>query len=582
MQQLDLFAWKDAPREQSATPAPPPIPEPEPEPRPFVKLPPRGDQRAELLKPLRDYQEDAREAVHGHFVAAKRGLGVMATGAGKTVVFAALAADYVAAGGRVLILTDQFDLVDQAVEKLQAMTGLYADVEQGDRLASPRAKVVVATVQSMGNRLDAYSSDWFSLVVCDECDRAIAPMWQKVLAKFQTWARVLGVTATPNRADRKPILRYFETKLFEVGLPELIRRGFLVDVDVREVPLCIDLTAAEEGAEDYDPEKLGHAVEGIFAEVCEALREYAPERKTLVFLPDVATSKKFAATASLHGWNARHVDGESRDRKALKRGFSEWRRNGQHDHNAFQVLCNPMLLSRGYDEPSVDCIVNLRPTKSVGLYHQIVGRGTRLWCPWGCGGPCEHQERKRDLLVLDFLYQFKGMAPVSPASLVTDSPEKQAEIKRLLAQGRQLNLLDAADQAGANMEAALLRALTEAQKAHQGFKGEYFNALQWAANLHAPDLLDYIPETEADQAPVPERIQKRLSKAGFIPDSVVCVGHALKLLKVVETRREAGLASAKQVFWLRKWGYKDPWNMTAKAAKSILFRTFNDAGKLKG
>jgi superfamily II DNA or RNA helicase len=613
MGQLDLFAWQ-----RPAPPAPPTCPDvckaaatdgvvcapeecdialgirptvpakPAAQPWPFLDphepgegaWPPNRHAPAELIKPLRDYQEECRDAVHSHFETEARALVVMGTGAGKTVEFAALAADVVAAeAGRVLVLTDQFDLVDQAIEKIKDVAGLYADAEQGDRVASPKARVVVATVQSMAGRLDRYPADTFALVVCDECDRAEAPQWQAVISHF-AGAKVLGVTATPNRADRKSILRTFETKVFEISALELIRRGYLVPITVRELPLKIDLSTVKVAGGDYDATELGHVVQSIFGEVLEWLKEIAPHRKTLVFCPDVASSKKFAAVASLADWTCRHIDGTSPNRRELKKGFSEWRPGADNPHHTFQVMVNPILLGRGYDEPSIDCVVNLRPTGSISLYQQIVGRGTRLWCPWGCGGPCDHPEAKQDLLVLDFLYQFKELGPVRPADLVTDSPTKRAEIQRRLAMGHQLDLATLEAEASAAMEANLVQALMDAAKKRKGAKGEYFNALEFAANLHVPELLDYAPETDAEAEPCPDRLLKKLALQGIQKESVVCVGQAQRLLQVLQARKEAGLAGMKSVFWLRKWGYPNPENISAARAKSILAKQFRSMGKI--
>lgn len=595
MNQLDLFAWKPSARaavdallaepEPLATPIAPPKPA-------KVRLPGEGVwppnllEPAELLKPLRDYQQECRVKVHSHFETDDRALVVMATGAGKTVEFSALAADVVAtAAGRVLVLTDQEDLVDQAIDKILDVAGLYADAEQGARTASSRAKVVVATVQSMVGRLEKYPPGYFALVVCDECDRAETPTWQRVITHLcPPGTKLLGVTATPNRTDRKSILRTFETKVFEISLTQLIRMGYLVRIEVRELPLTIDIRDAETATGDYDPEKLGHAVEKVFGEVVDLMKIHAPDRKPLVFCPDVRTSKKFAAVASLAGLTTRHIDGTSPNRKEIKKGFSEWlpvRARAGHalPHTAFQCLVNPILMGRGYDEPSIDCIVNLRPCGSLSMYGQIVGRGTRLWCPWGCSGPCEHPEAKKDLLVLDFLYQFKSLGPIRPAQLLTDSPTKIAAIQAALASGETQDLLALEEEASAAMERNLLEALLDAQKKRKGKAGEYFNALEFAANLRIPDLLDYVPENDADAEPCPERLLKRLAAQGIMPDTVVCKGQADRLLTVLQARKEAGLAGMKSVFWLRKWGYEDPENCPADRAKSILAKEFRKAGK---
>lgn len=582
---MDLFEWVASRRgeEHSAvlvstgkaidshTPSPAP---PKEAPAPRAKREPLTGQiaHAPLLITPRDYQEEFRGLVHAHFAAGhKRGLGLAATGAGKTVLFAAITADYTLTARRVLILVDQFDLVDQAVEKLRDVAGILADIEQGDRGGTGRAAVVVATVQTLGGRLEKYPPNYFDLIVCDECDRAVAPQWVKVLEHFHDHANVLGVTATGNRHDRRSIMAYFETKVFEIGLLELIARGFLVPISVLTLPLTIDLTDCATDGEDFDPEKVGYAVEACFGDVANAIKVHAPDRKKLVFLPDRRTSKKFTGVCLNAGINARHIDGESDDRREIKKDFRAGR---------IGLLSNPMLLTRGYDEPSVDCIINLRPTKSEPLYWQMIGRGTRLFCPRGCGGPCTHPERKKDLLIIDFLYQFKELGPIRPAALLADTPGKREAMTRLFEQADgQMDLLDVERQASEVLEKSLLAAMMEAQKKHRGKQGEYFSALDFAANLRIPDLLEYVPETDRDAAPPTPQLLKRIAAAGLVPETVFCQGHGERILAALKARKEAGMASPKAVFWLRKWGYRDPENTRGEDAIKIMRKEFSRAGK---
>lgn len=522
---------------------------------------------AHMRYELRPYQADARAAVHGVYAkGGKRALVVAATGSGKTVLFSALAADYVAQGRRVLILTDQYDLVDQAMEDLLAATGIYADAEQGDRRASSAAMVVVATIQTLKSRLGHFPPDYFALVVADECDRAMASQWMQVLTHFDKHANVLGVTATPKRSDKKDILGYFETKAYEIGVFELIELGYLVPITVQHTGIKMDVSQVEKRAGDLDAKQVGHVVETVFDDVCDAIQEHAPKRKTLCFLPLVETSKKFVQRAQARGLNARHIDGSmsADERSVIKREFKDGR---------FHVLSNPCLLGRGYNNPSIDAIVNLRITESLSFYQQVIGRGTRIYCPHGCRKPCQHVDRKIDLLVLDFLYQFKGMGPMRPANLIGATQQQVDAINAASdrSQGR-LDLRNLETTAKADIEAALIKALMDAQKKMNGKKGEYYNAYQWAANMRLDDLTDYTPDNPTDAAPPTERILKKLQKAGFIPETIVSQGHAERILKVIDTRREAGLASMKQVFWLRKWGYKDPENIDQETARKIFAR----------
>jgi superfamily II DNA or RNA helicase len=565
----DLWDWALATEGRTNAPATTPAPDP---------VIPRVEPAKPQPRALRPYQADARDKIVDAFKVRNipRALGVMGTGGGKTVLFSTIAALW--QPRRTLILTDQLDLVDQAIRNIRATTGLFADAEQGDRTASMNAGIVVATVQTIGARLGKYPRDHFDLVVCDECDRAVSPQWKKVLGHFDGHAQVLGVTATPNRSDKKDILKYFGEKLFDVGAMELIEKGYLAPISVQTLPLSIDLTEAEDGAKaetEYDADKVAKAIKGIFAEVCQEIKKHAPNRKILVFLPNVESSKDFTAIAIASGINARHIDGTSPNRREIQQAF----RDGE-----FQLLANPCLLGRGYDDPSIDCVINLRATKSLAFYQQVVGRGTRIFCPHGCGGPCQHENRKRDLLILDFLYQFKGMGPIRPAMLAADSPKKAAAMQAVTdaTQGK-LDLREIMERADRDMRAALLKAFSEAQKA-KGSAGakQYFNAFQWAAKLKFDALIDYMPDTPAEAAPPRRGLITKLTQAGFVPESITCQGHALAIMERVDARREAGLCTFKQMFWLQRQGIKDAELWTQKAAANFLTERWAENDRMRG
>lgn len=518
------------------------------------------------LHQLRDYQQQMRDAVLERFKVGNRALAVAATGAGKSGTFAKICAEY----NRSLVLVDQQDLVDQTVRSLLSFAGIYADVEQGERRARLNARAIVATVQSMRSRIKAgkYPPDHFDIIIADECDRAVAPQWQEVLSYFDKRAKVLGVTATPKRGDKRNILGYFEEKVFEIGTIELIERGWLSPITVRTVPLKIDLKDVAENVGDYDEAQLGHAIEGVFGAVCDAIKEHAGTRKILVFLPNIETSRRFAECAREAGIDARHIDSTCADRQEIKQWFRE------RQPGTLRVLCNPMMLGRGYDDPGIDCVINLRATKSDALYRQIVGRGTRLYCPECYYKTCGHPGRKKDLLVLDFLWQFKGLGPCRPASLIAETEEQARVMTEVSEGGEQLNLIELREEAKNRMEQALLKALAEAQRKPNVKKGEYFDAAQWAANLHLSDLVDYEPQNPREAQPVPERLMERLVRAGFMPETIKCRGHAEKIAAVLDARRQAKLATFKQVWWLRKLGVKNPEGIGFEEASEIMQRAF--------
>jgi len=525
------------------------------------------------MRTLRDYQQQLREAVHKQFETHNRALVVAATGAGKSGTFAAICADY--APKRALVLVDQFDLVDQTVRAFVDFTGIYADIEQADRRASDKTQVVVATVQTMKNRIadGKYQPSDFGIIVADECDRAMAPQWQEVLNYFDAHANVLGVTATPKRSDKKLVLDYFEQTVFEINTLELIERKYLAPITVRTVPLEINLREVSDRIGEYDAEQLGHAVEAVFDDVCKSILKLARDRKVLVFLPNISTSKAFAIAAVNHGIDARHIDGECGDREEIKQWFRD-RKPGE-----LRLLCNPMLLGRGYDDPAIDCVINLRATKSESLFRQIIGRGTRIYCPHCCPGKCDHPERKKNLLVLDFLWQFKGMGPCRPSVVIAETEEIAQEMNKAQLKGGEVDLLELREIAKANMQAALLKALAAAQRKPDRKKGEYFDAAEWAANLNIRSLIGYEPGTPQEaQAPHPQVLNK-LHRAGFVPATVTCEGQARLIERVLDARREAGLATFKQIFWLRRYAVQSPEAWSAEAASKFLDKKFGGPKK---
>lgn len=552
---LDLFAWGIA----------------QPEVRPPVEVPrtapaivtPGGDYG------LRPYQETMREKTHTHFAKGHRaGLIVAATGAGKSRYFSAMAADWSPA--RTLVLVDQLDLVDQAVSSLLETAGIYADVEQGKHRAILNAPAVVGMVQSMQNRLGDYPPDHFGGVVCDECDKAVSQSWQRCIGHFPG-AKLLGVTATPNRTDKRSILGTFGTKIDEIDTRTLIGMGYLAGITVKQLPLELDLREVDDEDGDYNKHQLGLAIDSIFDGVCDAIKEHAPDRKVLVFCPDVASSKKFAVRCVQKGISAHHIDGQVKNREEIKQGFRD---------RKFQVLVNPMLLGRGYDDPSIDCIINLRSTKSESFYRQIIGRGTRLYCRHGCRGICDHEDRKKDVLILDVLYQFKGMGPVRPASLIAETTEKRDAMNRMLTRCvGTIDLFELERLATEELQRALVTAMLKAQKTGKGV--ECFNAFEWAANLRLHDLMYYEPETDTEAEKPHPRLLSKLSKLGIKPASIFCQGHAEKILAIVEKRAEAGLASIKQVYRLREMGFKDADSFTMKRAKSAIYREFMERQKAR-
>ena len=354
---------------------------------------------------LRPYQREAEAAILGEWDAGiLRTLLVLPTGCGKTIVFSKVIEDRVRAGDRVLVLAHRGELLEQAADKLAQATGLRCATEKAEESClGSWYRVVVGSVQSLmrDKRLSRFAHDYFQTIVVDEAHHVLSDGYQRVLDHFCD-ARVLGVTATPDRGDMRNLGQCFQSLAYEYSLPKAIRDGFLSPIKALTIPLKLDLTGVGVQSGDFKAGDLGTALDPYLEQIAGEMERYCFDRKTVVFLPLVKTSQKFRDILNRHGFQAAEVNGTSDDRAQILRDF---------DAGKYNVLCNSMLLTEGWDCPSVDCIVVLRPTQVRSLYSQLVGRGTRLF-------------RGTDhLLLLDFLWHIERHELCHPANLICENED---------------------------------------------------------------------------------------------------------------------------------------------------------------
>ena len=492
---------------------------------------------------LRPYQRDCVSAVNEGWKDFTKQLLVVPTGGGKTIIFAKLAKHVLPK--RTLILAHRDELVRQAVDKIDQATGMWATVEKGKQHANRDAAIVVGSVQTMVNRLDEWDRDHFSLIVADEAHHAISDSWQTVLTHFD--ANVLGVTATPDRGDKKNLGQYFENVAHEVHLRDLIGDGYLSPIKIKAVPIELDISNVASVAGDYHVGQLAASITPYLRACAEAIREHAAGRKTLVFLPLVSTSEEFARIAQSLGLKAEHVCGTSVDRRRILKNF------GRGDTH---LLSNAMLLTEGYDCPTIDCVCVLRPTKSRALFAQMVGRGTRI------------AEGKDNLMVLDFLWQHERHDLVRPANLIAESREV-ADImtKESFAGGDELvDLFELEGNAKEQREASLRRAIAENRKR----KTKLMDAMEFSLGLHDVSLAEYEPTMGWEMKAITEGQVKILKQYGIDTDTVMSRGHASAMIDKIITRSRIGMATPKQMFWLRRLNYPNPEQATLEDAKRFL------------
>ena len=286
---------------------------------------------------LRPYQVEAKNAILNEWRSLDKTLLVLTTGLGKTIVFTSVIADRVRDGSKALILAHREELLNQAAEKLLKNTGLLAEFEQGNNSSiGTDSSVVIASIQTMmqDNRLNQFRPDEFSTIVIDEAHHALSASYQKVLQYFNH-AKVLGVTATPDRADKKTLARYFESVAYEYTMREAIRNGYLCPIKALMCPVDIDLTNVKESHGDYQAGDVGRTLEPYLEQIADTMAEKCQDRKTVVFLPLVEMSKHFANLLNNRGLKAVEVNGESTDRSEVISDFE----NGKYN-----VICNSMLL----------------------------------------------------------------------------------------------------------------------------------------------------------------------------------------------------------------------------------------------
>jgi superfamily II DNA or RNA helicase len=289
--------------------------------------------------------------------------GLVVHNSGKTILFAKLSEDclkrrgaFGRAKGRVLILVNREELLQQARDKILAVTGIFASIERAQEHASLESPIIIATIQTLQKRLAKYPQDWPSLVIVDEAHLFATPKIIEVLDHFchPDGAMLLGFTATPHTKGKRALSKVYETIAYEKTIASLIEDGFLCNIKVQTVPIKIDISAVRSAAGDFIDEDLEVAIEPYFVAVAEAMKAH-PGRRWLCFLPLIHTSKRFTTILNQHGIVAEHVDGKSDDRAEILRRFKEGK---------VQAMCNSLLVTTGYDEPSITGIVNLRPTKS--------------------------------------------------------------------------------------------------------------------------------------------------------------------------------------------------------------------------
>lgn len=514
---------------------------------------------------MRPYQQSAKDAIFEQWdLGVRKTLLVLPTGCGKTIVFAKVTEQCVFNGERVLILAHRGELLGQAADKILKSTGLGCAVEKAEETCvGSWFRITVGSVQSLmrEKRLSKFSPDYFDKIVVDEAHHVLSEGYQRVLQHF-TGAQVLGVTATPDRGDMKNLGQYFDSKAYEYTMPKAIKEGYLVPIKALAIPLHIDLSGVGTQSGDFKASDIGTALDPYLEQIAEQMGIHCLDRKIVVFTPLIKTSQKFVEILNKKGFKAAEVNGESKNRAEVLKDF---------DEGKYNVLCNSMLLTEGWDCPSVDCIIVLRPTKVRSLYSQMVGRGTRLSPETG----------KTDLLILDFLWHTEKHELCHPANLICESLDVARKMTESIEESGYVVDIEDAEKAAtedvvSEREAALAKRLGELKHRKQ----HLVDPLQFEMSIQAEDLSGYVPSFGWEMAPPTDKQTAALEKNGIEPNIIENAGKASKILERLDKRSKLGLTTPKQIRLLEQRGFQHVGAWTLDSANKMIGRISANAWRV--
>jgi superfamily II DNA or RNA helicase len=393
---------------------------------------------------LRPYQQDTLEKLmlppHG----VNRSLVVMATGAGKTVLFASFLDKFLKKNERALILAHREELLTQAQEKLaHAAPSLYVEIEQAGRKASKTITgwrrnregidrtVVVASVQTLrGERLKKWDPSAFSVVIIDEAHHSTATSYNTILQHFGVFnvnsrTRLVGVTATPGRTDGIGLGAVYQEITADYGIRELIHEGWLCPIKARRISSSVSLEGVKTVRGDFAQNELEDRVDVSDRNelIVTAYEQFALGMRTIVFAAGVGHAHRIADIFRARGHSAAPIWGDMPKDK---------RKELLNDYGAGKVgvLTNYGVLTEGFDSPKTSCIILARPTKSSLVVAQCIGRGTRL------------ADGKSHCLVLDIRDTITGKNLCSASTLAGLPPNFDPKGGDVMKLGEDLENLD--------------------------------------------------------------------------------------------------------------------------------------------
>jgi DNA repair protein RadD len=316
---------------------------------------------------LRDYQQQAIDNLRAAYRnGARAPLLVGPTGMGKTVIIAAILQGIAARGRSAMVLVHRRELIAQTADKLRLAGVQHGIIAAG--LPTTDHPIQVASVQTLTRRLGQLATAP-DLIVIDEAHHATAGRWKRVMDHWPGALR-LGVTATPMRLDGRGLSAAFDRLVLGPSVANLMNAGFLCPARIYAPPVMADLTGLKRRAGDYATDQAAAAMDR-FSVTGDAIAHYqrlAAGQQGIAFCCSIAHAEHVAASFNAANISAGTLLGETRDRDQLVQRFAA---------GELQVLVTVDVVSEGFDIPAAGCAILLRPTQSLGLYLQQVGRVLR-------------------------------------------------------------------------------------------------------------------------------------------------------------------------------------------------------------
>ena len=521
---------------------------------------------------LRPYQSDASDAIFTEWLTHDSTLVVIPTGGGKTVLFADVIRRIFPR--RALVLAHREELIFQARDKIQRVTGLRVDVEMGEYKAEDglfdAARVVVSTIQTQcsggdgGGRMAKFDPQRFGVLIIDEAHHATSPSYRRVIEYYRTnrLLKILGVTATPDRADEAALGEVFQSVAFDYEVLDAIHDGWLVPIEQMMVHVDgLDYSSIRTTAGDLNGGDLASVLESEknLQQIASASLDIIGRRRALVFNASVKSAELTAEIFNRHrSGMAAWVCGKTErdERRKILAAFAAGK---------VQVVCNCGVLTEGFDDPGVEVVIMGRPTKSRSLYSQMVGRSTRP-LPGIVDGPETAEARKAAIaasakpncLVVDFVGNSGKHKLITSADILGGNVSDEAlelAVTRAKKAGKPVNMSEALDEA----EEEIKQQREQARLAEAARRARVVASARFTVQSVDPfDVLAIKPVTARGwdaKGNVSDKCRNILQKHMGLDPNNFTQRQAIALVREQFRRWDHKLCSFKQAKVLRKYGY---------------------------